>query len=59
MARHPNRPHNWFAVLFGTARPAPAAFRPPSLPEAVAAEIDSIGWAGRRPSACPDPTRPD
>jgi hypothetical protein len=58
MPRNPNRPRRWLAALFGAAGPT-APYRPPSLPEAVAAEIDSIGWAGRRPSAGADPTRSD
>jgi hypothetical protein len=58
MSRSPNRPRRWLAALFGTAGPAPA-YRPPSLPESVAAEIDSIGWAGRRPTEGADPARPD
>jgi hypothetical protein len=48
MSRKPSSPgRRWLAALFGPVRPRPARYRAPSLAEAVSAEIDSIGWAGR------------
>ena len=50
----PNRPdphlrdrRRWLAALFCPVHTRPALHRAPSLAEAVSAEIDSIGWAGR------------
>jgi hypothetical protein len=60
MSRNPSNPgRRWRAALFGSVRPRPARYRPPSLAEAVAAEIDSIGWAGRCPPAPSDRGAPD